>query len=187
MLLILVGKSGCGKSTIEKHFEKMISFTTRKPREGEVHGTDYYFYDRQTVEQEIPAFQRKEPSFIKQLSSYAGEHYGTSEEEVTRIAQLDLAVAVMNLEGAKDMKRIMNENGVDATIIWIDIEEDLRIKRITERMSDTGETLEQIKERLNEDHRNAEKEEVDLIIENNGTLDDVIENIKKIKKVRGQK
>ena len=72
MLLILVGKSGCGKSTIEKHFEKMISFTSRLPRSGEVHGKDYYFYDRVAIEQEILKFEANEPTFIKQLSSYAG-------------------------------------------------------------------------------------------------------------------
>ena len=177
MLMIFVGKSGCGKSTIEKHFEKMISFTTRKAREGEVNGKDYYFYDRKVIEQEIPKFQAKQPTFIKQLSTYAGEYYGTSQEEVERIKKLDLAVAVMNLEGAKDMQNIMRENGVKTKIIWIDIDEDLRIERITGRTADTGETLEQIKLRLNEDFRDNEKEEVDYILENNGSLEEILKKI----------
>ena len=181
MLIILVGKSGCGKSTIEKNFEKMISFTTRKPREGEKHGKDYYFYERRTVESEIPKFKQKEPTFIKQLSEYGGEYYGTSEEEVERIKQLnDTVVAVMNLEGAKDMKEIMNNYGIEAKIVWVEIDEKLRIERMTNRMQDTGESIEQIKERLNEDYRDVEKKEVDIIIENNGELEEVLGKLKLI-------
>lgn len=178
MLLILVGKSGCGKTTIEKHFEKMISFTTREKRENEVHGKDYYFYDQKVVEEAIQRLKKGEKTFIKQLSSYNGFHYGTSQEEVERIKNLDLAVAVMNLEGAKDMKQIMQDNGVPAKIIWIEIDENIRVNRIMKRMSDTGENLEQIKERLSEDERNHEKEEVDLILSNNGTLEEIVNKLK---------
>lgn len=179
MLIILVGKSGCGKSTIEKHFKKMISFTTRSPRDGEVNGEDYYFYPLEKVLAEIPKFKAGSPSFIKQLSMYGENYYGTSEEEVNRIKNLDeTVVAVMNLEGAKDMQQIMKDNGVESKIVWVDIDEDIRIDRIKSRMEATGESEEQINNRLNEDYRNEEKKFVDIIIENNGRLEDVLEKIK---------
>lgn len=49
MILVLLGASGTGKSTIERNlvqnnnFEKIISFTTRTMRPSEVNGRDYYF------------------------------------------------------------------------------------------------------------------------------------------------
>ena len=54
MNIVLLGASGSGKSTIEnelaKHcgYNKVVSYTTRKPREGEVNGKDYYFSDNET-------------------------------------------------------------------------------------------------------------------------------------------
>ena len=49
--LVVVGPSGAGKGTLinqitSKHedmFGFSVSFTTRQPREGEVHGTHYFF------------------------------------------------------------------------------------------------------------------------------------------------
>ena len=46
--VILVGKAAAGKDHMRKVMESRgfvygISFTTRPPREGEIHGKDYYF------------------------------------------------------------------------------------------------------------------------------------------------
>ena len=52
MIIVLLGASGSGKSTIENElathhgFEKIISYTTRQPRDGEINGKDYYFTDQ---------------------------------------------------------------------------------------------------------------------------------------------
>lgn len=177
MLIILMGKSGCGKSTIEKYFPKMISFTTRLARENEVHGRDYYFYDKDEVEREIPKFKNGEKSFIRQLSTYGGNFYGTSQEEVDRILSQDLTIAVMNLEGSLDMKRIFESEGGLAKIIWVDIDEEIRLKRLMERMNDTGEDVEKIKERLNEDYRNEEIKFADYVLTNNGSLEEAVGKI----------
>ena len=54
MIIVLLGASGSGKSTIENElathhgFEKIISYTTRQPRNGEVSGEDYYFTNNET-------------------------------------------------------------------------------------------------------------------------------------------
>lgn len=52
LLIILSSPSGAGKSTLSKRLrawdpsiEFSVSATTRAPREGEVDGKDYYFYD----------------------------------------------------------------------------------------------------------------------------------------------
>ena len=50
LLVILSAPSGCGKDTVFKELKKKrkdivesISATTRKPREGEIDGVNYYF------------------------------------------------------------------------------------------------------------------------------------------------
>lgn len=54
MIVVLIGASGSGKSSIEKiladnyGYEKITSYTTRKPRDGEVNGVDYNFIDNDT-------------------------------------------------------------------------------------------------------------------------------------------
>ena len=48
-MLILIGESGSGKSTIEKmlkenyDYRKIATYTTRSPRNGEINGVDYNF------------------------------------------------------------------------------------------------------------------------------------------------
>ena len=57
MIIVLLGASGSGKSTIERElsahhgFEKIVSYTTRKPRENEENGKDYYFVDNDTFKE----------------------------------------------------------------------------------------------------------------------------------------
>ena len=57
MIIVLLGASGSGKSTIEHElathhgFEKIVSYTTRKPRENEENGKDYYLVDNDTFKE----------------------------------------------------------------------------------------------------------------------------------------
>ena len=54
MIIVLLGASGSGKSTLEQEldthngFEKIISYTTRQPRNNEENGKDYWFIDNDT-------------------------------------------------------------------------------------------------------------------------------------------
>ena len=54
MIIVLLGASGSGKSTLEHElnthhgFEKIISYTTRQPRNNEENGKDYWFIDNDT-------------------------------------------------------------------------------------------------------------------------------------------
>ena len=54
MNIVFSGPSGAGKGTLtemflkDNNFKKFTTCTTRKPREGEKNGFDYYFYDKET-------------------------------------------------------------------------------------------------------------------------------------------
>ena len=48
MLLVIIGKSGSGKDSVVKEFEKngwkkIIKYTNRPKRNGEIDGIDYHF------------------------------------------------------------------------------------------------------------------------------------------------
>jgi guanylate kinase len=60
ILMVISGFSGAGKGTLVKRllaehedYVLSVSMTTRKPREGEREGVDYFFTDRETFEKTI--------------------------------------------------------------------------------------------------------------------------------------
>lgn len=86
LLIVLSGPSGVGKGTVRKElfsqedtaFEYSISMTTRKPREGEVDGVDYFFRSREDFEELIS--QNK----LLEWAEYVGNYYGTPVDYVEK-------------------------------------------------------------------------------------------------------
>ncbi|MGM0873613.1 MAG: guanylate kinase [Bacillota bacterium] len=86
LLIVLSGPSGVGKGTVRKElfsqedtaFEYSISMTTRKPREGEVDGVDYFFKSREDFEELIS--QNK----LLEWAEYVGNYYGTPVDYVEK-------------------------------------------------------------------------------------------------------
>ncbi len=78
-LLIFSAPSGAGKSTIVQHLMKQnlglafsISATSRKPREGEIDGREYYFISPEEFREKI-----RENAFIEWEEVYPDQYYGT--------------------------------------------------------------------------------------------------------------
>jgi guanylate kinase len=79
LLIVLSGPSGVGKGTVRKEiftqpdtvFEYSVSATTRKAREGEVNGVDYFFKTREEFEDMIENDQ------LLEYAEYVGNYYGT--------------------------------------------------------------------------------------------------------------
>ncbi len=79
LLIVLSGPSGVGKGTVRKaifsqedtEFEYSISMTTRKPREGEVDGVDYFFKTREEFEELITQGR------LLEYAEFVGNYYGT--------------------------------------------------------------------------------------------------------------
>ena len=86
LLIVYAGASGVGKGTIMKrllaqnpNFRLSVSATTRKPREGEVDGREYYFVSRERFDELI-----KEDGFLEH-AEYVGNCYGTPKAPVFRM------------------------------------------------------------------------------------------------------
>jgi guanylate kinase len=111
-----------------------VSATTRRPREGEVEGREYWFLSADEFERRVKAGE-----FVEH-ASYAGNRYGTLRSELERPG--GCVVLEIDLQGARQVRRALPE----AVQIFIEppSEEDLRA-RLEERGSDSPE---QIRRRL---------------------------------------
>jgi len=121
---ILVGKAGSGKDFLRKKFEGRgfkyaISYTTRPPREGEVHGKDYYFISEDEAKVLI------ESGFFYEYVIFNGWIYGTS---LTQFYGDDLFIMT-----PKGISRIKEEDRENSFIIYLDIPTNVRIKRLGKR------------------------------------------------------
>ncbi|KUK10240.1 MAG: Guanylate kinase, partial [Clostridia bacterium 41_269] len=83
ILLVISGPSGVGKGTLckalleeVKDLQISISMTTRKPRQGEIDGKDYFFVSEEEFLERI-----KRDEFVEWAKVY-GHYYGTPWEEV---------------------------------------------------------------------------------------------------------
>src|SRR5215216_2406056 len=86
-IIIITAPSGAGKTSITHHLLKIIhqlafsvSATTRRLRDNEKHGKDYYFISEEEFTQKI---QHNE--FVEWEMVYEGKYYGTLKSELARI------------------------------------------------------------------------------------------------------
>ncbi len=105
-ILVLSGPSGAGKSTLVKEMVKdvgpyyfSISTTTRAPRDGEVHGVDYFFVDKEEFKKDI-----SEELFLEYAEVH-GNYYGTSLRAVEEaLSEGKLVIFDIDVQGHKSIK-----------------------------------------------------------------------------------
>lgn len=83
MLIIVSGPAGSGKTTVcdrmlaeEPGLQRVVTSTTRPPREGERHTVDYYFFDHPTFEAKVAAGEFFEWAHVHT------NRYGTLKSEI---------------------------------------------------------------------------------------------------------
>lgn len=84
-LYIVSAPSGAGKTTLCRalldkcaEMEYSVSYTTRKPRDGEVNGVDYYFISKEEFRKRI------EDGMWAEWAEVHGNYYGTSAEFIDK-------------------------------------------------------------------------------------------------------
>lgn len=108
ILIVLSGFSGAGKGTLVKELMKTydnyalsISMTTRKPREGEVHGREYFFTERETFEEKIAQ------NGLIEYAEYCGNYYGTPRDYVEEMLAAGRDVLLeIEIQGMHKVKKM---------------------------------------------------------------------------------
>lgn len=116
-LVALFGKSGAGKDTIQNWIvsnlqgtHKLISYTTRPPRDNEVDNQDYHFIS-------VEEFNyMKEKNLFLETTEFRGWYYGTSIEALNKNK---INIGVFNPSGVKNiLDNFQNQILVFPIEIW---------------------------------------------------------------------
>lgn len=129
MIVLLLGKSGAGKTSVQKYFHDnlgystIISSTTRPCREGEQSGKDYYFL---TEDEFISKLNNGE--FVE-YTKYRDWYYGIEKKEL--LTKQD-SFLVTDIVGFRNLKRL----GIKVCSIYIESNDKDRYIRQLERGDD---------------------------------------------------
>lgn len=143
VLTVVSGFSGAGKGTLMKalvkkyNYQLSISATTRAPREGEVHGREYFFLTREEFESMI-----KEDA-LYEWAEYVGNYYGTPKKYVEeQLAEGKDVILEIETQGALKVK----EQYPEALLLFVTPP---TIAELERRLIGRGtETMEVIQKRL---------------------------------------
>ena len=108
-LYVISGSSGVGKGTLlkmflNKHpeFKLSVSCTTRQPREGEIHGKNYFFVSQEEFNKLI------ENSEFLEWAEFSGNMYGTQKAYVEeKLAEGKNMILELDTVGALNVKKTM--------------------------------------------------------------------------------
>ncbi len=154
-ILIIAGPAGTGKNAVingvlnrVKKAADLITSTTRKPREGEVDGVDYFFVD----DSEFKVNLENNKVFGEYYREETGVWYGILRDKLIDLVEKnDLVIGDIQIVGAKILKKNYN-----ATTIFILPESDIIMeKRIRSRAHITDKEWQ---ERLNHTKREMEED-----------------------------
>ena len=176
LLLVFSGPSGVGIGSVLKEYLKKqpdtvfsVSATTRKPREGEVHGQHYFFLTREKFDRLI------ENDGLLEHAQFAGNCYGTPKEAVEKNLEKGIDVVLeIEVQGALQVK----EKCPDALLVFVmpPSFEELR-RRLTGRGTEDEET---VRRRLSNAGREMEAaKQYDYIVVNQ-TVEDAADQLEQI-------
>lgn len=176
-VIVLVAPSGAGKTTIAKRlladYPKIrfsVSATTRAPREGEEHGTDYYFLTKEEFDQRV-----KNDKFLE-WENYSGNRYGTLRSEVDKLVESGyFPLLDIEVKGALNVQRLY---GTDAVSIFIcPPSMEVLKNRLSSRGSESTESLAKRLERAEMEMQYADRFDYSVV---NDDLETAYTEIKEI-------
>ena len=125
-MIVILGESASGKTTLLKRFieanpqyHKIVTYTTRPMRKGEVEGVDYHFITNDTFDELVKR------DFFVEHTKYRDWSYGTAKAD----CESQNAVAILTPAGFRTLKRL----GYDTTSIYVYVDRRSRLINILAR------------------------------------------------------
>ena len=143
-ILLLSGPSGCGKSSLLNELYKeidnfyfSISTTTRKPRDGEKDGIDYFFVSKDEFEKDI------DDGYFLEYATVHGNYYGTSLKPImSSLNDAKLVILDIDVQGYEIIKKQKLKNLITSVFITTPTLKELE-KRLISRGTDTNQVIQQ--------------------------------------------
>ncbi|WP_022791899.1 guanylate kinase [Weissella halotolerans] len=139
-VFVVTGNTGTGKTSVTKYLNdfyempKVITHTTRPPREGEQDQVDYYFESPESFKQ----------NHYLETVQYNGYHYGSSTEGLERAWQKNpLITIVLDTAGAQTYARELPADEV--VVIYLTVSEPADL---IHRLANRGDDVAKIESRL---------------------------------------
>ena len=161
LIYAVVGASGCGKTTATKILEdygipSLVSYTTRRIRNDEVNGREHWF----VTDADIPPKDR-----MLAYTYFGGKHYWTT------IDQIDSKSGCTYIIDEIALVEMIEKFGDKINIVKVLIKKD---RGEIEKLVDT--------ERIRRDEQRLKLDDsfYDIIIDNNGSIDDLRQQIYEI-------
>lgn len=142
--IALVGAAASGKDYLRKRFMDRgfvygVSSTTRPPRDGEVHGKDYYYLTQEEFDSGI------KNGLFAEWQEFNGWKYGLMKPEFERCDVMILNAEAVDLLEPEYRDRVF--------VIYIDIDEKIRRERLVSR-NDKDDSIDRRINADNEQFRN---------------------------------
>ena len=125
-MLVILGESASGKTTLLKMFieanpkyHKVVTYTTRPMRDGEVDGVDYHFVTQAVFDTLV------ESNFFVEHAKYRDWCYGTAKKD----CEGENVVAILTPAGLRALKRL----GYNVTSIYLNVDRRSRLINILSR------------------------------------------------------
>ena len=160
-VIMLMGKSGSGKSYLERalgycsslRFKKVVSHTTRSQRAGEHHARDYHFVPDNEFDKLV------EDGDLIQTTEFGGHRYGSAKSEYTTVEEFLTLVVVP--KSAQTFIPVLKETFPDINIclVYFDISE----PQLRCNMRIRGDREDYINDRLSRDTLDRDFKESGLV------------------------
>lgn len=188
VLLVLAGPAGSGKSTLCDRlvgaglgFSRVVTSTTRAPREGEANGVHYHFFTPAEFDAKVAAGE-----FLEWAWVHGDRRYGTLASSVLGPLLLgkNLVVSV-DVQGVDSLRRISGKNpflGRVMTTVFIVVDHERLEARMRERGKDDEDEIARRMATAEAELREAEK--FDFVIESRTRDEDFAALLAILRKVR---
>ncbi|MEH6872347.1 guanylate kinase [Bacillus safensis] len=155
-LIVLSGHSGSGKTSVMRQVmsNEVVSFTTRKPRQGEIDGVDYKYISLEKFE------ELKEQGKLIEQVEYSGNYYGIDQEEFENKLSIGNAFVIVDYHGMQQIKKFYP----NCVTVFLYTPYDQAYKQMINR----GDTLDKVEQRSStypQEMKN--KEHYDYVVRNN--------------------